>query len=65
MSIYLAKWSSLFHFAFRIVSDHRDKNTKRWFEERMDEEATEPQERTKQQQSQGDKLKSQFDQFAE
>jgi len=30
----------------------------------MDEEATEPQEHTKQQ-SQGNKLKSQFDQFAE
>lgn len=38
---------------------------KYWFDERLDQKAVETEKRTKQQQSEGDALKSQFDQFGD
>lgn len=43
----------------------KEKEQQHWLKELEEKQAAESQERTKQQQSQGDKLKSQFDQFAE
>ncbi len=44
--------------------ESKQKEEKYWFDERMEKQSEETEERTKEQQSQGDALKSQFDQFS-
>jgi predicted alpha/beta superfamily hydrolase len=57
--------STVDHTKVAVTVDPKEKEQKHWLRELEEQQAAESQERTKQQQSQGDKLKSQFDQFAE
>tara|TARA_B110000881_G_C18199000_1_gene328578 strand:+ start:45 stop:344 length:300 start_codon:yes stop_codon:yes gene_type:complete len=57
--------STVDHTKEVVTEDPKEKEQKHWLEERIEQEAAETKDRTKQQQSQGDKLKSQFDQFSE
>ncbi|MFT5633001.1 MAG: hypothetical protein ACI9SQ_000709 [Rubritalea sp.] len=45
--------------------EQNEQEEKHWFDERMEQEAAESQERTKEQRSLGDALKNQFEKFAE
>ncbi len=49
----------------QLKPEQNEQEQKHWLKELEEQQAAETKERTKQQQSQGDKLKSQFDQFAE
>jgi len=53
------------HTKVAVTEDPKEKEEKHWLKELEEQQAAETKERTKQQQSQGDTLKSQFDQFVE
>lgn len=57
--------AEILHLRKQLNPKDEGEEEKHWFDERIDQKAAETEKQTKKQQSQGDDMKSQFDQFGD